>query len=524
MNITTGLRRALQVASGRTATICGHRRHTWADLGARVGRLAAGLLQLDVSPGDRIAVLMLNSDRYMELYLAVAWAGCVIVPVNTRWSQAEIEASLRDCEVRLLVADDIHFASGRAIANALDVNMIYAGDGTAESGTPGYESLIAGSASVDDAMRAGGELAAIFYTGGTTGQSKGVMLSHTNLTVNAFSALAEGLFLGDVTYLHVAPLFHVADAAIMMALIACPATHVFVPAFTPDFLCQTIEQHRVTHVLLVPTMIQMLVNGDVLSGHDLTSLRTIIYGSSPITESLLDQAAARLPCVQFVQGYGMTELSPTVTVLHHREHLAEARALGRHRSAGRAVPGCEVRIVDPLGAEVPRRSLGEIIARGDNVMMGYWRRPEETSRTVIDGWMHTGDAGYMDEDGFVFVVDRIKDMIISGGENVYSAEVENVLAKHPDVGQCAVIGIPNERWGEVVHAVVVPKSGTAPDPSEIIDFCRARIAAYKSPRVVHLRAQPLPLSGAGKILKRELRSEYSEVAVQSAQQIVTPSP
>jgi long-chain acyl-CoA synthetase len=270
------------------------------------------------------------------------------------------------------------------------------------------------------------------------------------------------------------------------------------------------QKERVTDVLLVPTMIQMFVDHPTLASYDLSSLKNIAYGASPISEAVLGRAMAALPHVQFIQAYGMTELSPIATLLHWKEHIGDGRAKGRHRAAGRATLGCEVRIVDTDDKTVACGTVGEIAVRGDNVMMGYWERPEETARAVIDGWMHTGDGGYMDADGFVYVVDRVKDMIISGGENVYSAEVENALAQHPAVAQCAVIGIPNERWGEQVHAIVVIKNGASATSDELMEFCKTLIAGYKCPRSVDVTSTPLPLSGAGKILKRELRKPFWE--------------
>jgi long-chain acyl-CoA synthetase len=257
-------------------------------------------------------------------------------------------------------------------------------------------------------------------------------------------------------------------------------------------------------------MIQMLVDHPALGSYDLSPLKNVLYGASPISEALLDRAIAALPGVRFIQAYGMTELSPLATVLHWNEHIGEGRAKGRHRSAGRALLGCEVRIVDADHNLLPFGEIGEIIVRGDNVMMGYWERPEETARAIIDGWMHSGDGGWMDEDGFVYVVDRLKDMIITGGENVYSIEVENAVARHPAVAQCAVIGIPSKRWGEQVHAVVVKKSGAKVSADELIAFCKTLIAGYKCPRSVDISETPLPLSGAGKILKRELRKSFWE--------------
>lgn len=296
----------------------------------------------------------------------------------------------------------------------------------------------------------------------------------------------------------------------MYSLLLSGGSNVMVPAFTPEGVMATIQNERVTDVLLVPTMIQMFVDHPALKTYDLSSLKNITYGASPISEAVLARASAALPDVQFTQAYGMTELSPIATLLHWKEHIGEGKAKGRQRAAGCAALGCEVRIVDADDTPLPHGTVGEICVRGDNVMMGYWERPEETARALAGGWMHTGDGGYMDEHGFVFVVDRVKDMIISGGENVYSVEVENAVAQHPAVAQCAVIGIPHEAWGEQVHAVVVTKAGATVTADELIAHCKALIAGYKCPRSVDITETPLPLSGAGKILKRELRQPYWE--------------
>jgi long-chain acyl-CoA synthetase len=305
-------------------------------------------------------------------------------------------------------------------------------------------------------------------------------------------------------------MFHAASFGGVLVISAIGASTTFVPLFEPGQVLDVTERHKVSATVMVPTMIQMLVDHSALSSYDLSSLKKIIYGASPISEAVMSRATAALPNVQFTQAYGMTELSPMATVLHWKEHIGEGRAKGRHRGAGRATLGCEVRIVDPDNKPVPSGAVGEIIVRGDNVMMGYWERPEETARAIIDGWMHTGDSGYMDQDGFIYVVDRVKDMNISGGENVYSVEVENALAQHPAVAQCAVIGIPDERWGETVHAVVVTRSGAKVSASELIEFSKTLIAGYKCPRSVDISENPLPLSGAGKVLKRALRQPFWE--------------
>jgi long-chain acyl-CoA synthetase len=502
------------LGGSRTAFMFGERRRTWREIAERVACLAGALQELGAGRGDRVAVLMLNQDRYLELYFAIAWAGAVIVPLNIRWSARENEDALRDCRPKILVVDAAFAPMGVELTQKLDsVRLIYADDAPV-SGLPEtallYEQIIAAASPVADAEVSEGELCGIFYTGGTTGRSKGVMLSHRNLLSNARNMLAEGLSNDQAIYLHAAPMFHLANAAEMYLNFLAGSTHAIVRGFTPDGVAQAIEKFRVTQTLLVPTMIQMLVDHPDIDRYDLSSLQDVLYGASPMNEAVMDRAMKKLPHVRFSQAYGMTELSPCATVLPWRDHLGEGREKGRHRSGGRPTFMVDVRVVDPNDRPVPPRTVGEIVARGDNVMMGYWERPEETAKAVIDGWMHTGDGGYMDEDGYVYVVDRIKDMIISGGENIYSAEVENCVAQHPAVAQCAVIGIPSEQWGESVHAIVVRKHGAEVTPQDIIAFCHDRIAGYKSPRSVDIRDEMLPLSGAGKILKRELRAPFWE--------------
>lgn len=268
-------------------------------------------------------------------------------------------------------------------------------------------------------------------------------------------------------------------------------------------MAEAIGNHHVTDVLLVPTMIQMLIDHSDSAGFDLTSLRHLIYGASPISEALVDRAQKAFPNTGLAQAYGMTELAPAATFLSAADHDNPAL----QRSAGRALPHVEVRVVDPNGDEVPAGEIGEVIVRGDNVMLGYWNRPAETAATVRDGWMHTGDVARMDEQGYLFIIDRLKDMIITGGENVYSAEVENALAGHPTVAASAVIGVPDDQWGERVHAVIVSRPGSNPTEESIREHCRELIAGYKVPRSMEFVTE-LPVSGAGKVLKRELRERY----------------
>ena len=507
MTTTYALHRALQIARNRTAFHLDDRVMAWAEVGDRVARLASAFAALGLGRGDRVAVLMLNQHRYLELYFACAWAGVVIVPLNSRWAAEENEAAVRDSRARLLVVDSAFAAQGEAIAASIGDLPLVHGDMTpcpAQTPMLDYEQLITDHRPTADIRAEAGELAGIFYTGGTTGRSKGVMLSHGNLMANARNFTLEG-FSARGIYLSAAPMFHLANAGAMYASFLSGASHAFLRVFTPESLAHAIEGFRITDTLLVPTMLQMLVDLPGLEQIDLGALQRILYGASPISEAVLDRAIAALPQTQFIQAYGMTEMSAGVTVLPWEDHLGENRKAGLHRSAGRPIHFVDVKIVDPEGRTVEPGVVGEIVARGETLMMGYWEQPEETAKAVVDGWMHTGDGGYMNEDGYVFVVDRIKDMIITGGENVYSAEVENIIARHPAVAQCAVIGLPDPKWGESVHAVIMLTPGAALSLDELTSFCREHIAPYKCPRSATIGDTPLPLSGAGKILKRQLR-------------------
>ena len=509
MYLTQSLHRAIATRPDAIASVYGDRRRTYAQLGDRVARLAGALRALGLQAGDRVGMLSLNSDRYLEYYMATYWAGCAVNPANIRWSAAEIAYSLDDCDTRVLIVDD-QFAPMlpelRQRSKALST-LIYAGEGATPEGMLGYESLIAQSAPVADVRREGADLAGVFYTGGTTGFPKGVMLSHAGLYVNALALVAEGAVRDGDIGLHAAPMFHLADGAFMNAMFTCGGTHAIIPAFAPAAVLQAIERERVTASLLVPTMIQMTVDHPDMARHDLSSVRAVVYGASPISEAVIDRATRALPQAGFFQAYGMTELSPVATVLRPEFHAGEGLALGKVRSAGRPTYCAEVRIEDVDGRELPRGEVGEIVVKGPGMMLGYWNKPEESAQALRGGWMHTGDAGRMDDDGFVFVVDRIKDMIVTGGENVYSAEVENAVVQHPAVAACAVISIPDDKWGELVHAVVVLKPGAAATAEQIQAHCKALIANYKVPRSFEF-APALPLSGAGKVLKTKLREPH----------------
>ena len=508
MSMTLSLRRSIQTTPERTATVFHQRRQSFRMFGDRVARVAGALQALGMGTGERVGLLGVNADRWLEVLMGVWWGGGVLNPVNTRWSVAEIVYALDDCDTGILVVDD-HFLDRvegiRASAKRPPV-FVYAGEGSAPEGMPSLQALVEATTPVEDADRAGSDLACILYTGGTTGFPKGVMHSHGTLWSIAVQRYAQMPMPQGSVALHVAPLFHMGGIGRALVQFIAGDTHVLLTAFDAREVLQTLERERVTDVLLVPTMLQALITHPEFDCFDLGSLKRMVYGASPIAEPVLERALALLPGVGFTHSYGMTELGGA-TSNPPENHGAAARASGLSRSAGRANVGLVVQVVDTNGQELPRGEVGELIVRGPNLMLGYWNKPEETARALRGGWLYTGDGARMDEGGYVFIVDRLKDMIVSGGENVYSAEVENVIARHPAVLACAVIAVPHAQWGEAVHAVVVRKPGAQLDDAALQAHCRGFIAGYKCPKSMEFR-EALPLSAAGKVLKRALREPH----------------
>jgi len=510
MQLSSTLRRAAQINPNGTATIFGDRQKTWRQLVDRVARFAKALQTAGMETGDRVAILSLNSDRFIEYYFATGWGGGAMMPMNIRWSTPECAYALNDAGAEILLVDEAFVDRADALKDQVPSlkTVIYCGDGDTPEGLLNYEVLLAAATPATDAGRSGDDLAGLFYTGGTTGFPKGVMLSHTNLYVGGVSNAHElDLNDGDV-YLHCAPMFHIADLLWFNAVTLVAGTHVVIPTFTPEGTLAAIEAHRPGHVLLVPVMIQMLLQCEALEKTDVSSLKLIGYGASPITEGVLKTAFEKFPNASFVQAYGQTELSPVVTILPPAYHTFDGPKAGKLRAAGRATRVCEVRIVDDDQQDVPVGDIGQIAVKGPITMLGYWNKPDVTAETIIDGWLMTGDAGYMDDDGFIFLMDRVKDMIVSGGENVYSAEVENALSQHSAVATSAVIGIPSDQWGESVHAIVILHPGATVTEEELQTHCHTLIAGYKCPRSIEFRTEPFPLSGANKVLKTTLREPF----------------
>lgn len=512
MFITQGLKRAAQVNRHGIATIDGARQHTWGEFVGRVAKLAGALRALGLEPGDRVAILAFNSDRYLEYFFAIPWAGGVIVPLNVRLAPTELVYMLNDSGAQILVVDEAHRTKLSDLMGDIPAlrHIIYADSVDAGGEFLDHEAILEAAQPAPDAGRGGHDVAGIFYTGGTTGLPKGVMLTHTNLVSNALVSLLN-IYEGQPwTYLHSAPMFHIADCQWNVGVTLHAGTHVFMPKFAPEEMLKTIETYRITNCALVPTMVNMLYNVEGREKYDVSCLRGMNYGGSPMPPALIIKARQAFPHCRFFQGYGQTETSPNVSMLSDKYHDPEGPFADKLASAGQPVFTVEVKIVDLDDQEVPPGTIGEIAARGPNIMAGYWNKPEETAYALRGGWMHTGDMGYLDDDGFLYVVDRTKDMIVSGGENIYSVEVEKIIYQHPAVATCAVIGIPDEKWGEAVHAVVVPRQGQTITSEEIIAYCHQYIAGYKCPRSVEIRQEPLPMSSTGKILKRELRAPFWE--------------
>ncbi|MEQ9642315.1 MAG: long-chain fatty acid--CoA ligase [Alphaproteobacteria bacterium] len=510
MQITQGLRRAVQVNADGTATIFNGRRQTWRQFADRVARLAGAIAALGLKPGDRLAVLALNGDRYLEMLFAGWTAGAVLVPLNTRWAAPELAFALGDCGAAMLFVDDAYVELADGLRRTCpDVReVVYMGESTVPAGMHDYETVLDAAAPMADAGRGGDDIAGLYYTGGTTGRSKGVMLSHRNIVYNAINVAATIRFDRDTHWLHSAPMFHIADACGTLVTTTVGGCHSFLPSFRPEAAMQVIQDHKTSYSILIPTMINMLVNHPALDDYDLSHAMTCQFGGSPMPPAVLRLAMAKLPSWRFIHSFGMTELSPFTTALVLTPEMTKGEA-PLLASCGYPSLGCEVRIVDEADREVPAGTVGQLLARGDNVMRGYWNRPEESQAALKDGWMHTGDAAYVDDDGMIYLVDRLKDMIISGGENVYPAEVEQAIYQHPAVLECAVIGMPDETWGEAVHAIVRCRDGQRATEAEIVAHCREHIAGYKCPRGVTFREEPMPLSGAGKIRKLELRELYA---------------
>jgi len=479
----------------------------------RVERAAGVLRGMGLNPGDRFGVIAPNTAANAELFFGGYWSGTVPVPVNVRLAPPEIRDILEDARVGRLFVD----AAFRALLDEESLSPWR--DGAVLVRVPeekgSYEARFAGARPLPMHPGRPDDEAVLLYTGGTTGRSKGVPLTHRNILSDALQcAPAFGPVCDDV-YLHAAPMFHSADLLGTVWFLFGGA-HAYMPAFTPTGLLETVERLGITFTMLPPTMIILALQVPDLSRYDLSSLRGLIYGASPMAVEWIRRTTEALPGVAVHQGYGLTETSPLLSILTWEAHCEALRtgAFERLRSCGRPIPGVELRIVNEQDREVPTGEAGEVAARGANITAGYLNRDEENRRTFRNGWFHTGDVGRKDEEGFLYLLDRKKDMVVSGGENIYTSEVEAVLYRHPGVHEAAVIGVPDETFGEALLAVVVPTEGARLSPGQIIEHCRGKIGGYKIPRCIRF-VDALPKSALGKILKTELRKQHTEQGVRS---------
>ncbi len=483
--------RAERVARDKTALVSGEFQFTYGELATRCRRIAGALDRAGIAPGERVAILAANSAQYIELYLAIPAAGRVVVPLNTRHAEPELVYALEDSGARLLITDRKPSALDEVVERVIRLPGEY------ESFVEEAPEATLGTGVTEDT------LAGLFYTGGTTGASKGVMLSHRNLIANTYHWMAISHPKPSDRYLVMAPLFHAAGSNSVLATVWFGGLQIAVPTFDPAAVLDLIEAERITSTLGVPTMIAAMAEEQLANPRNTESLRLLAHGGSPVATEVLRRTHRAFPTAELIHVYGATETAPLATALVREEEVLDGP---RGRSCGQPIPGVDVRAFDPEGTEVAAGEVGEVVIRGPNVMQGYWNKAEQTASVLKDGWYWSGDLGRIDDEGFVFLVDRAKDMIVSGGENVYCTEVEEALYRHPAVLEAAVIGIPDEKWGETVHAVVVPREPVESDV--LIAHCRELIAGYKVPRSLELRDDPLPKSGPGKVLKRELREPF----------------
>jgi len=502
MLLTSAIRRAASIRPDGLAIVSGEQRRDWRETARRVAALAACLREQGVRPGDHVATLALNAPKYYELLLAAWWAGAVLVPLNTRLSQAEMGYILRHAGVSALVVDEHFAAAGAQLGDEIDsLSGCLALDDAAYARWIAQPPMEAADPKPD-------ELAGIFYTGGTTGQPKGVALTHLNFAFAALNMQRDLVHDTQTVYLHAPPLFHLADFGIGLGVTLAAGAHSFMDRFSPALFYERLRQDGVTHLQLAPTMLAMVLDAPERDDAALARIRSIAYGSAPISQALLRRALDAFPQARIQQFYGMTESCGACTMLPPSCHQLDDGQAGKLDSVGQATTGFELRVVDADAKACPPGTPGEIQIRGPAVMRGYWNAPRETQKALRDGWLCSGDAGYLDEAGYLYVVDRLKDMIISGGENIYCAEVENAIARHPAVSACAVIGVPDAFWGEKVHAVVVVREGCTLADTELDAHCRALVGGYKVPRSYDIRETGLPLSAVGKVQKNVLRQEY----------------
>jgi len=517
MDIWMTLKKALDLYPAKIAVVDGDSAFTYARTGERVAAVARFFQTRKVAPRDRISILEVNSHAFLETYYAAAGIGAILNPLNYRLAPREVAFILRDAGARWLVAN-ARFAA--LVAGILGEETPL--EGIIWIGTPGlptasvsnhdYETIVdTHSGPFSPVPVEENEVSHLYYTSGTTGRPKGVMLTHKNVCLHALGTIAELKLEDSDIWGHVAPMFHLADAWATFAITWVGARHVMVGQFEAEAVMATIQRERITLSNLIPTMLNLMIKHPRVGEYDFSSLRVILSGGAPIAPEVVRSITRTFGC-DYIQTYGMTETSPYLTfsiLKNHLRDLSPEKQLEYMSKTGRPFIGVDLKVVDESGKRVAAdgQQVGEIWVRGDTVTPGYWNLPEETARAFSGGWLRTGDLAVVDGEGYVNIVDRKKDMIVTGGENVYSTEVENVLYMHPKVLEAAVFGIPDEKWGEAVAAAVVLKESESATADEIIRFCKQHQASYKAPKSIIFLAE-LPKTGSGKITKKALRDPF----------------
>lgn len=518
MIITDSIKKAIKLFSQKVAVVCADRQWTYKEFYSRVNRLSNSLSDFGIRKNDKVSILHPNCHYFLEAYYGISQIGAVSVPINYRLSPEEIAFIINDSESRILISDSRFSEAVDSIRDKIPgiKKIIWTGEKeVANKRDVIYEELIKAIDSEKgfDEVISDEDPAQLYYTSGTTGRPKGVVLSHKNVMTHALGTIAELQLTDRDVWIHVAPLFHLADAWATWAITWVGGRHVLVREFEPKKVLETIEKEKVTITNLIPTMLNLMVNHPDVEKYDYSSLRVLLSGGSPIAPEVVRKIVETFKC-DYIQTYGMTETSPYLTLSILKDHLKKLpkeEQLKFKAKTGREFIAVELKVVNEKGEEVKKdeKEVGEIIVKGDIVTKGYWKLPEETEKSIKNGWLYTGDLAVMDEEGYVTIVDRKKDMIVTGGENVYSTEVENVLYTHPAVLECAVIGVPDEKWGEAVKGIVVLKPGYKATAEEIIKFCKDRMAHYKAPKSIDFM-DALPRTGSGKIHKKGLRDKYWE--------------
>jgi fatty-acyl-CoA synthase len=511
------LRRAEEQFPSNNAVVCEHSRFTYAEFAERAARLGGALRALGVQNGDRVAFLSSNCHRLLEAYYGVLEAGAVLLPLNIRLVAQELAYILNDAEANVLMFEKqfLPLVEGfRGAAGSVKSFVLLDGEPQADwMEGQNYESLLAGAKprrrdvmDVDE-----NSIAELFYTSGTSANPKGVMLSHRNIYLHALNCIAALQVNEKMVNLHTIPLFHANGWGAAHTVTLMGGKHVMIHQFNPAEVFRLIEKERVRDFYLVPTMATALVNSPERTKFDLSSLRRALIGGAASSPTLVREVEEKLGCA-CISGYGLTETSPVLTFSSIKTGIESeaSERQARKAMAGHAIAGAEVRVVDAEGNDVPAdgKTVGLVVARGDGVMDGYWKQAEETAHVFRGGWFHTGDLATMDAERYIVIVDREKDIIVSGGENISSLELEKALVTHPCVYEAAVIAVPHEKWGEVPKACVVRKPGTMVTEGELLELCRSCLARYKCPHSIEFM-DGLPKTGTGKILKRELRNDVS---------------